>query len=202
MAMSLDHAILGFINDKPRSGYDLKKAFDATVAHIWPAKQSQIYMTLARLTDLELVRVEVIQQDGKPNRKVYHITESGLDELRRWLASPIPLSSWRDAFLVQLAWADAITIPELVGLVEAWAVSHQKRLDGCRNMQEKLKSRPPRGELDRVVLPLIVEQLAMLEETYLSWADMALDRIRGLSRLNNQADEQKAGVSDGQQTGK
>jgi len=183
--MSLDHAILGFINDRPRSGYDLKKAFDATVAHIWPAKQSQIYMTLARLTDLGLVRVEVIQQDGKPNRKVYHITESGLNELRRWLANPLPLSPWRDAFLVQLAWADTITIPEIVRLVEVWAASHQKRLEGCRNMQGKLKSDPPKGEWDRVLLPLIVEQLAMLEETYLSWADMALDRIKGLRPLGH-----------------
>jgi DNA-binding PadR family transcriptional regulator len=194
--MSLDHAILGFINERPRSGYDLKKAFDATVAHIWPAKQSQIYLTLARLTDQKLVTVEVIHQDDKPNRKVYHITESGLNELRRWLASPLPLSPWRDAFLVQLAWADAITVPELVALVEAWAASHQKRLDGCRNMLDKLKNDPPKGEWDRVLLPLIAEQLAMVEETHLSWAEMALDRIKGLRPLDAQADEREAGVSD------
>ena len=45
--MSLDHAILGFLNYKPLSGYDLKKVFDSSVRHFWYADQSQIYRTLS-----------------------------------------------------------------------------------------------------------------------------------------------------------
>jgi hypothetical protein len=101
-----------------------------------------------------------------------------------------------------MAWADTITIPGIIRLVEVWAASHRERLEKCRYMQGEMKNDPPKGEWDRVLLPLIVEQLAMLEETYLSWADMALDRIKGLSPLDTQADGQKAGASDGQQTGK
>ena len=48
--MSLEYAILGFLNYLPLSGYDLKKMFDTSVQHFWPADQSQIYRTLARLT--------------------------------------------------------------------------------------------------------------------------------------------------------
>ena len=44
--MSLDHAILGFLNYRRYSGYDLKKIFDKSVRHFWPADQSQIYLTL------------------------------------------------------------------------------------------------------------------------------------------------------------
>ncbi|MBK7448579.1 MAG: PadR family transcriptional regulator [Anaerolineales bacterium] len=47
--MSLKHAILGFLSFKPFSGYELKKAFDSSVQHFWPANQSQIYRTLAEL---------------------------------------------------------------------------------------------------------------------------------------------------------
>ena len=49
--MSLEHAILGFLNYKPLSGYDLKKIFDTSVRHFWAADQSQIYRTLNRLTE-------------------------------------------------------------------------------------------------------------------------------------------------------
>src|SRR3989304_1312935 len=97
----LDHAILGFVNERARSGYDLKKAFDLSVAHFWPANQSQIYQTLARLLKQGMVEVRGEQQDSRPNRKVYHITEKGLAELRRWLAAPLALPDIRDAFLVQ-----------------------------------------------------------------------------------------------------
>ena len=53
--MSLKHAILGFLSFKPLSGYDLKKAFDNSVRHFWPANQSQIYRTLSQMTDEGLV---------------------------------------------------------------------------------------------------------------------------------------------------
>ena len=69
--MSLKHAILGFLSYQPFSGYDLKKAFDRSVRHFWPANQSQIYRTLARITDQGWAEVEIIQQTDRPDRKEY-----------------------------------------------------------------------------------------------------------------------------------
>jgi PadR family transcriptional regulator AphA len=34
--MSLEYAILGFLNYHPYTGYDLKKVFDKSVRHFWP----------------------------------------------------------------------------------------------------------------------------------------------------------------------
>jgi len=75
--MSLDYAILGFLNYQPYSGYDLKKAFDNSIQHFWPADQSQIYRTLARLAERDLAEVEVVSQRDRLSRKVYAITETG-----------------------------------------------------------------------------------------------------------------------------
>ena len=74
---SLEYAILGFLNYKPLSGYDLKKVFDTTVQHFWSADQSQIYRTLSRLTEQGWIQQEVIEQNDRPDRKVYHITDAG-----------------------------------------------------------------------------------------------------------------------------
>ncbi|HEY90972.1 MAG TPA: PadR family transcriptional regulator [Dehalococcoidia bacterium] len=188
--MSLDHAILGFVNERARSGYDLKKAFDATVAHIWPAKQSQIYLTLARLNKAGLVELRVVQQDGKPNRKVYHITEAGLDELRRWLACPLPLTPVRDAFLVQMTWADSIETHEIAGLIDAWEIAHRKRLAECRWFLYKLEQNPPKGRWGRVLIPLAVEQLIMAEETSLRWAAAAKNSVKAMPSPEGDAGRQ------------
>ncbi len=75
--MSLDHAILGFLNYHPYTGYDLKKIFDTSIRHFWPADQSQIYRTLARLEENGWAVMERIPQEDRPDRKVYHITEAG-----------------------------------------------------------------------------------------------------------------------------
>jgi len=87
--MSLKHAILGFLSYKPLSGYDLKKAFDNSVRHFWPADQSQIYRTLAQLTAEGLVE-RAADGEGPRDRHPYHITATGLSELRQWLVASSP----------------------------------------------------------------------------------------------------------------
>lgn len=47
--MSLKHALLGFLNYGPHTGYELKKVFDISVAHFWNAELSQIYPSLKAL---------------------------------------------------------------------------------------------------------------------------------------------------------
>lgn len=100
--MSLKHAVLGLLDLSPLSGYDLKKAFDGTVAHFWSGDQAQIYRTLTALVDAELAAVEVVAGDGRPSRKVHHITEAGRAELDRWLqADPEPAVA-RNGFLAKV----------------------------------------------------------------------------------------------------
>lgn len=100
--MSLEYAILGFLNYKPLSGYDLKKIFDTSVQHFWSADQSQIYRTLARLTEEDWARVEVVPQDDRPDRKVYHITQAGREALLAWLRGPLAIGPMRNTPLVQV----------------------------------------------------------------------------------------------------
>ncbi len=116
--MSLEHAILGFLEVGPKTGYDLKKRFDRSVAGIWPADQSRIYRTLAQLDEYGLVSHEIIEQTDKPNRKVYHITEEGREELHQWLMTCQPGAS-RSPFLVQLFFAGLLSDEEAISLLEA-----------------------------------------------------------------------------------
>jgi PadR family transcriptional regulator AphA len=97
--MSLEYAILGFLNYHPYTGYDLKKIFDTSVRHFWQADQSQIYRTLSRLTEHGYVEMEKVPQEDRPDRKVYHITQAGHAELIKWLSSPPPRGESRWAVI-------------------------------------------------------------------------------------------------------
>jgi DNA-binding PadR family transcriptional regulator len=119
--MSLEYAILGFLNYHPYSGYDLKKVFDNSVRHFWPADQSQIYRTLSNLSKRGWVEMEVIEQNDRPDRKVYSITETGRGELSKWLASPTPLGEPRSQPLVQVFFAGQLSDKELLAKFEALA---------------------------------------------------------------------------------
>jgi DNA-binding PadR family transcriptional regulator len=112
--MALDALILGLLDLKPMTGYDLKKTFDGTVAHFWSADQSQIYRTLARLEQDGLVEVRVIPQSGKPDRREHRLTEQGRATLADWLRSPLPDDKPREPFLARLFFVGRAGDPEQV----------------------------------------------------------------------------------------
>jgi len=116
--MSLEHAILGFLSYRPFSGYDLKKIFDTSVRHFWPADQAQIYRTLNRLAENNLADMEVIEQWDRPDRKMYHITEAGREALRQWLVAPLPFGDNRSAPLIQVFFAGQLADEQVLEMFE------------------------------------------------------------------------------------
>ena len=106
--MSLDYAILGFLQGADLSGYDLKtRCFDHEAAHFWTADQAQVYRTLDRLEARGDVTVTPKRQRNKPDRKVYSITGDGRDRLRTWAEEPHPLPPYRDPFLIQVRFSES-----------------------------------------------------------------------------------------------
>ena len=121
--MSLEHAILGFLNYQPFSGYDLKKVFDTTVRHFWPADQSQIYRTLGRLAEQGCVKMEKVEQSNRPDRKVYHITPAGRRELAQWMAGAPPKDPTRSSALVQVFFLGRLSDEEILAKFEGYAAT-------------------------------------------------------------------------------
>jgi PadR family transcriptional regulator AphA len=132
--MSLEHAILGFLNYRPFSGYDLKKMFDNTVQHFWPADQSQIYRTLTRLAEQGFIDMQKVEQENRPDRKVYHITEDGRRELAVWLMSPPPMEATRSAALVQVFFLGQLTDKQNLAKFEGFAAM----MRGILNVYDEL----------------------------------------------------------------
>ena len=110
--MSLEMALLGFLSYRPMTGYDMKKMTD-NVGPSWSAPQSQIYTALHRLEKRELVTVEVVQQDTKPNRKLYHMTPKGDEALQDWMSEAHPPRVLRNPFLLQL-WLTGLVDDDVV----------------------------------------------------------------------------------------
>src|SRR5258708_31658043 len=94
--------ILGLLGAHPMSGYDIKRAFDRSLATYWNAGNSQIYTTLKALAARGLVSSELIYQEARPNRRVYRLTEAGRAALERWLHEAVPARFTKDEFLTKL----------------------------------------------------------------------------------------------------
>ncbi|MCF3178504.1 PadR family transcriptional regulator [Streptomyces polychromogenes] len=97
--MSLRHALLGLLSERPASGYDLLKRFETSLANVWPATQSQMYGELTKLAAAGLISVSA---EGPRGRKEYTLTDEGLAELRHWLTETKPQRNTRSDILLRV----------------------------------------------------------------------------------------------------
>ena len=87
--MALQHAILVSLCEQSGSGYELARRFDRSIGYFWSASHQQIYKTLRTMEDDDWVRVRVVEQRGRPDKKVYTVSDAGRGELARWISEPI-----------------------------------------------------------------------------------------------------------------
>jgi PadR family transcriptional regulator AphA len=178
--MSLDHAILGFLNYHPSTGYDLKRIFDSSVRHFWAADQGQIYRTLARLTDKGWAEMERVEQDDRPDRKVYQITETGRAELVRWLCAPPPYRDARSAVLVQVFFMGQLPDEEILARFEEHAELLRGILSRYGDIPEQLE--PFQQDIDspreRFFWLLTLENGIASMHANLAWVESVIERIK------------------------
>lgn len=83
----LKHGILGLLNYGDMTGYEIHETFENSLNFFWPAQTSQIYRELDVLEKNKWIVKQIVEQSGKPNKKICSITEEGRQELLRWLNS-------------------------------------------------------------------------------------------------------------------
>ena len=184
--MPLEHAILAFIEFQPMSGYDLKKYFDVSVAHFWSATQSHIYKSLEGLEKKGWAGGHIIPQDGKPNRKEYHITGSGRAELRRWLVTPLGLEPVREASLIQIFFSHFSTNEEIAALMEVRMKEIRQQLQILRTSAQTAiieNAKQVGVERARQLWQITLDYGIDYYEFELAWNEKTLATIRSLPPL-------------------
>ena len=116
--MDVKTVCLGMLTDGPASGYDMKKNFESSFGHFFPAGYGSIYPALATLARNGLVEFEEVPQEGRPDRKVYSITEAGRESLMESLGNPDPTHKIRSEFLATLWFAHLMTDEQIDKLID------------------------------------------------------------------------------------
>jgi PadR family transcriptional regulator, regulatory protein AphA len=94
--------LLGLLAIESMSGYDLGVSIRASVGYIWNESYGQIYPNLKKLAAEGFVTSKTEKQKGKPDRRIYSITEKGLVRLEKWLAVPPQPEIARNELLLKL----------------------------------------------------------------------------------------------------
>ncbi|MFZ6766788.1 PadR family transcriptional regulator [Undibacterium sp. Di26W] len=174
--MSLPHALLTSIAEKPCSGYDLARRFDKSIGYFWHATHQQIYRELARMeTQGWVISTEV--EGGRAGKKLFDILPTGREELHRWAIESSAPMKLRDDMMVKLR-ADAAIGP--LGLAEEFErrlQMHEQELQNYRAIEQRDFSAPhlPR---EAQLHYLILKAGIAFEESRVQWTKEALQVLR------------------------
>ncbi len=135
--MALAEAILVCLTDRPMSGYDLAKTFDASIGFFWRASHQQVYRELARLRDRKLVESTEVEQRGKPNRIMHTITDAGENAVHQWSIKPCKMPSVKDELLVKFYALETVDIPALHEQLGVRIDQHRAKLIAYHRIKER-----------------------------------------------------------------
>ena len=127
---------------RDRSGYELA-LFTSPPRNflLWSAKHSQIYPELAKLTATGLIDFSRVQQESRPDKKVYHLTNAGRQVLEKWvLVAPRPVSFRQE--LALKSHASWLADPRAAAaLFEEQAAIAQDQIDLIEQHKSRLEDR-------------------------------------------------------------
>ncbi|SHF74020.1 transcriptional regulator, PadR family [Microbulbifer donghaiensis] len=172
--MSLRYAVLTLLDIEPGSGYDLKRRFERSVSHFWSASHQQMYRELHKLHEEGLLDCTEQRQEGKPDKKIYSLTEMGRAALREWVQRPASAQKIREPFLIQLFAGHLLDREQAREAVQRQLREHRALLQGYEEQNERVLQRDPavneRYWLAHQTLLLGIEA----EKTWIAWAENLL----------------------------
>jgi DNA-binding PadR family transcriptional regulator len=169
LRMALEHALLVALCEQPASGLDLTKRFGRSIGFFWSATHQQIYRVLGRMDGDGWVTVEEVAQQGRPDKKVYAVTDLGRTALADWLAEPTDTEHLRSELALKMraaSWGDRQAV---LGVVRANLADHHLRLEHYEQLVARDYPDPSTLsglELDQY---LVLRGGVLMEQTWITW---------------------------------
>jgi DNA-binding PadR family transcriptional regulator len=171
--MSVRHAVLGLLAQRPRHGYELRAAFEAFVGgrENWEVNPAQIYSTLTRLEENGLVIEHDVSQSAGPEKRVYGITPLGQTALLEWFSTAVERDHQRDEFFIKLMLCLATGQADPNKLIQT---QRSKLYQDLHSLTVQRSRANPRQELARI---LLFDKAIMHLEADLRWMDLMQARL-------------------------
>ena len=183
---ALGFAILGLLAREPLSGYDVAGRMQDRVGYFWSARHSQIYSELARLEGVGMVEHTVVEQQDRPDKKVYKITTSGIEALKTWVVQAPKPQATRDELVLKAYSAWLADSEETVALFRDQQRRHEEQLRHYEGIEKWMKrewgreTMAPRSPMFATYATL--RRGLVHERGYAEWCRWVADSLEGGGR--------------------
>jgi DNA-binding PadR family transcriptional regulator len=169
------YVILGALQERPRSGYDIKAFTDNSTRHFWATSYGQLYPELKRLLDAGLIEAED-QPTGSRQRTLYRLTALGEKALADWVSdTEIKPCELRDEMLVRLFFSDTVPLETRIALARSMAARHRAMAGNLCKKPDALRAKAQTNPMHGEVLQFGID----LHEHMADWYERLAARLEG-----------------------
>jgi len=173
------------LSEQSGSGYELTRRFDRSIGFFWAATHQQIYRTLRAMEDDGWVHVTPVAQQGRPDKKVYTVSDDGRAELARWIAEPlsgrgssVADNRTRD-LAVKVRGAEFGDVEVLRAQVAALRTERAELLDTYRGFEKRQFPDPSALTGSALHKYLVLRGGVRAEESAIDWLDEVAAALKG-----------------------
>jgi DNA-binding PadR family transcriptional regulator len=141
--MNVRTLCLGILSFREASGYEIKKEIEeGQFSNFIDASFGSIYPALTQLHTEALVTVRAEEQSGRPDKKVYAITQAGRKALSEGLAQVAAKDKFKSEFLFAMLLQEYMTEDQV-------ALAIDKQLNDLRQKLDRMETCRLQGALSR-----------------------------------------------------
>lgn len=136
-------SLLGLLSLRPMSGYEVRQLIDESIGNFWSESYGQIYPGLKKLVAEGLAEMKEERLAGRPAKKIYSLTERGLERLQEWLGLPVVEQVPRNELLLKIFFGDRADLSLLRVQVEVRLRALEADLVRYREIEMRIHGMEP-----------------------------------------------------------
>ncbi|MBN1487010.1 MAG: PadR family transcriptional regulator [Anaerolineae bacterium] len=135
--VNIRNFILGLLAQQPMSGYDIKRLSESLSWLIGGLSYGSLYPALHALLQEGLVEVDVVQNEDRPPRKVYSLTNKGKQVIKSWGSQPIKKEASLKDFVMCLFMGSNLPLSSLEEHIRQRKLQVRQHRDTLVQMMER-----------------------------------------------------------------
>lgn len=179
--MSLPHVILTVLSTRDATGYDITKEFSYSIGYFWKASHQQVYRELNKMAQNGLVTCVLQPQEGKPDRKIYSITDLGRQALGEWFEQPTSTPTVRDEFSAKLMACAIEPAAPFLEQVSSLINESKQTINYYKEIEATQYGDPAKLDQQAKLERLTLRRNLILREAWVAWAEEVQSELADMS---------------------
>lgn len=165
--MQARNIVLGLLMQGPMSGYDIKQQYESRLRHFFNASYGSVYPALKLLEREGLLEKKLVLQEGKPNKNMFYITETGKQQFLHYMHTPIEEDVVRSDISARLFFGSEISREQLIKQLTENVAYRKRVISQLTHLYQTRKDRLPKTTIVSIQFGLHIHrtQVEMLERS-------------------------------------